>query len=250
MRSFPSVSVVLVLLPLAITACAKSQRAEPQPGSAAAAVVGALSPTPTAPVDDNDDDSVLSPKPASPTPVAAASGDACDAAIRHVSALLGETTGIPEEITRCRSERWRPEFLACMVQTPDLDTYASRCMKLLFSDADGLKVERVFAAGASRDGEPAAGKQDGDLVLYSDADRCGFLSRFRYPGEAVYLVCGNTVFAGPLTTPAEIEEVSESVLAQKRQAHDLRMSLMKQWPKFRTVRVYDSVGNDLGTEVR
>ncbi len=137
-----------------------------------------------------------------------------------------------------------------MTETPDIDTYASRCMKLLFSDADGLMVDRVFEPGASRDGKPPAGKQDGDLTLYSATDRCGFLTRIRYPGEAVCLVCGDTVFAGPLTTPAEIDEVSEILLAQKREAHDLRMSLMKQWPKFRTVRVYDSVGNYKGTEVR
>lgn len=223
----------MLLAILAATACQERRVDPPLPGTSAAVASGG---------------------PAATAPTAAAApgrtGDRCDAAIRHVSALLGETTGIEEDAGRCRTEAWPPEFVACMTTTPDIPTYASRCMKLLFSDADGLRVGRVFEPGASRAGDPPAGEQDGDLVLWDADDRCGFLTRKRYPGEAVYLVCGTTVFAGPLTTAEEIEEVSAEVSAQSRAGHELRMGLMEQWPKFRTVRVYDHTGRALGTEVR
>jgi len=174
--------------------------------------------------------------------------------IRHISALLKDTEeqGIQTEITRCRSEKWPADFLRCSADAPDIDTYGGRCMKLLFTD-DGLNVGRIFEAGdteARANAIPPAGEVDGDVVLYNSDERCGFLTRKRYPGEAAYVVCAQTVFAGPLTTPAEIEEVSQILLQQSRESHEMRMGLMKQWPKFRTVRVYDHTGRYQGTEVR
>lgn len=197
--------LVLVAIVVAAAACQERRVDPPLPGtsSATAASGGPAVAEPTAP---GTGPAAPGTAPAAGAPTAGSSGDGalCGPAVRHVSALMGETTGIDEEIERCRAEAWPPEFLTCMITIRDVGAYASRCAKLLFSDADGLRVGRVFEPGASRAGNPPAGEQDGDLVLWDADDRCGFLTRKRYPGEAVYLVCGSTVFAGPLTTVQEI----------------------------------------------
>ncbi len=185
-----------------------------------------------------------------PAPVAAADGDACAAAVAHIATLAEVPIDVAVETANCRSQRWPAAFLSCATTAPDTATYADACMKAVFPPDTRLEVKRRFDGVADNSAvTPPAGSQDGDFVVYSRDEGCGILWIVRPPGEAGYVLCGDTLMAGPLTTGTEIEDAFAELARLSRAGHDLQMELMKKWPTGRTVRVYDEVGNYVGEKV-
>ena len=238
---------------LTFAACTAKPAPVPAPAPAAeapaASLDNAIPDEPPEPIERADSP----PADDEPTAPGVDSADACTRAMTRVAAIAapaGHQVDIGVEAAACRSEGWPADFLACATTVTDLDGYLDSCFKRLFPPDTRLQVVRSFDVHDDNSAvEPKPGTLDGDFTVYNATDQCGVLTKKRGPGEAAYVLCGTTLMGGPLTTVKEVEAVYEEFSRISREGSNLRLKLMQNWPTFRTVRVYDSTGRDLGTRI-
>lgn len=90
------------------------------------------------------------------------------------------------------------------------------------------------------------GSRDGDYTYFRELENggtAGFLYTTR-PEEAVYVLWGGKVIAGPLKTVAQVEEVSAMLSNERNAEHETMMGIIRRYPTGQNVRyrVYDSDG--------
>ncbi len=111
-----------------------------------------------------------------------------------------------------------------------------------------LRQVRRIAVG--EDAEPTALTVDGDFLYYQSyslGTECGSLYKTA-PYEAVFVLCGEQVVAGPLTTGAQIEEVFAILSDRARSAHDATTAIINNYPTGGNTRyrIYDQHGRVVG----
>ncbi len=111
-----------------------------------------------------------------------------------------------------------------------------------------LRQQRRIAVGETVD--PPALTVDGDFLYFQShslGKECGSLYKSS-PHEAVFVLCGGEVLAGPLTTAAQIEEVFGLLSDRSKNAHDATMAVINNYPTGGNARyrVYDQHGRYLG----
>jgi hypothetical protein len=89
--------------------------------------------------------------------------------------------------------------------------------------------------------------RDGDYLYFQELSSGG-TAGFYYatkPEEAIYVLWGGEVIAGPLTTKAQVEEVTAKLSRDMQYEHEIRMSIINNYPTGGNVRtrVYDENGN-------
>ncbi len=192
-------------------------------------------------------DNVDPAKPvASGSPPAKADGDACEVSDKHVFKLMEASEkfkhlvtadAMAKEVSTCRTEAWPAPLVDCFTTASSVDEILEKCNKLAFSGELDMKPTRVV--------DPGGDSQEGDFVMFNKAERCGSMLKKRFGAEAVFVLCKGKVIAGPLTTPAEIEAVFAELSKLSANAHELTMSVMKNWPTKCSnckYRVYDENG--------
>jgi len=186
-------------------------------------------------------------KPSEPAaPTAKAGGDACEASAKHVFALMEASDkfkhlvtadAMAKEISTCRTEAWPAPLVDCFTKASNVDEILETCNKLAFTGELDLKPTREVPPGED--------SQEGDFVVFNKAERCGSMLKKKFGAEAVFVLCKGKVIAGPLTTPAEIDAVFAELSKLSANAHELTMSVMKNWPTKCSnckYRVYDENG--------
>lgn len=213
--------------------------------AAPAGPVPAASAEPTAESADEQGTSAAAVAP--PAGVAAPAEDACSRSVRAFRVLAAKedpeaAARLPpeeEDVQTCRAHAWPAAMLECTPRVASVAEFYASCAKLAFQGTVDLRPGRELPPGT----EPT---QDGDFVSYSTSDggRCGMLYKSVEPVEAMFVVCGDEVLAGPLTTVDEIQGVVAELSDQSRSAHDLRESIVRNWPSGggTRYRVYDSSG--------
>lgn len=197
-------------------------------------------------IEPTDKDPAKSNAGGSTAPTAKATGDACEASAKHVFALMEASEkhkhlvtpdAMAKEIAQCREEAWPAPLVDCFTKASSVDELLEKCNKLAFTGELDMKPLREVAPGED--------SNEGDFVVFNKAERCGSMLKKRFGAEAVFVLCKGKVIAGPLTTPAEIEAVFAELGKLSANAHDLTMSIMKNWPKGCVnckYRVYDENG--------
>lgn len=182
---------------------------------------------------------------------AAAPAGACEAAVAAFRTLASKTAtteqlaklpSVEQDVQACKDQAWPAALLACLPQVGSMDEYFSQCAKLAFGGTLDMHVQRELAPGT----EPTA---DGDYVLYHQGGdgKCGLLYKTVAPVSAMFVLCGNEVLAGPLTTVAEVTGVVREIAAGSRAGHDLRQRIVQNWPSGGGThyRIYDGNGRYL-----
>ena len=110
-----------------------------------------------------------------------------------------------------------------------------------------LAIVRSFDALADNSAvTPRPLSVGGDYVEFDRAARCGFLSYESRPGAddgAYFILCKGQPVAGPLTTAAQIREVTAALAARESQRHQLMQNIISQYPIAAAhYRVYDQGG--------
>jgi hypothetical protein len=124
---------------------------------------------------------------------------------------------------------------------------------LLFSSAAysqnrGVKLEIIRSYYALDEDKPDDMlKRHGDYLYFRELEEGG-TAGFLYvnePSEAIYVLWGGKVIAGPLTTAKQVREVAQTLSNEMEAEHKLRTSIIRTYPVGRTTRyrLYDSNGN-------
>ena len=216
-----------------------------QPGAAAA-------PAPTAPTAGmagaDNDEAGDEPAVGGGTP---ADDDACAAVVAHLAEVVQQDAAIAagfdpaKHRADCASKRATTSHLACLMKATTIPATAD-CDRAEFAGVDvPTDVGQEFGPGESRPG----GSQDGDYLMFRDTDgrSCGFLYREHHWAGAMFVMCGGAIISSPLTSPADIREVSALLSNQQRREHEIVKSIMDNYPYGRATKVYDQNGVYQGT---
>ncbi len=219
---------LLLLTVVLSTACGK--KADPESGSSSP-------PKPTEPV---------TPDPGKPAPKEPGAGHdvgaTCESAVKHVHELMAKSgddelagrvteSEIAKQISQCKSENWPPELLACSAGETSVDGVADRCNKLAFAGEIDLKAGREFDGAVDNSAaSPPVYELDGDTVIFNKSSRCAMAMKKRFGADAVFVMCGGKVIAGPLTTVTEIKSVMAEVQAESADASKLTQAIMNNYP--------------------
>ncbi|MDQ3751146.1 MAG: hypothetical protein M3367_19330 [Acidobacteriota bacterium] len=89
--------------------------------------------------------------------------------------------------------------------------------------------------------------RDGDYDWFKELEgggTAGYLFVTK-PREAIYVLWGGEVIAGPLTTEQQVKEVTAMLSKNMKSEHEMRMNIIKNRPTgiLGPVRVYDEKGN-------
>ena len=109
-----------------------------------------------------------------------------------------------------------------------------------------LEIKRSFYALDENRPEDLL-TQDGDYMYFKELESGG-TAGYLYvtkPQEAIYVLWGGEVIAGPLTTEQQVREVTAMLSNNMKSEHEMRMNIIKNRPTgiLGPVRVYDSKGN-------
>jgi hypothetical protein len=189
-----------------------------------------------------------------PPPIAQPAAPAgCRAAGERLAQISPDRFRADETTAACESERWVSTIVACIARsTSRADLQA--CEKALFAEVKlEFSPQRTFDIRQMTDvKDPPIFTLDGDLVTFrANGQHCGMIGVQQRPAYASFLVCGDKVLAGPLTTDIELKEAMELVTRagvaeinaemQVKQAElNLSRSVMQRWPSGGgTTTVYD-----------
>lgn len=114
------------------------------------------------------------------------------------------------------------------------------------SDEAKLVIKRsYYASDPNRPKDMLS--RDGDYLYFQELPEGGTAGFFysTEPQEAIYVLWGGEVIAGPLTTKAQVEEVTAKLTRDMQFEHEIRMSIINSYPTGGNVRrrVYDANGN-------
>ncbi len=180
-----------------------------------------------------------------------ADDDACAAVVAHLSEVVQQDPQVAADFdpgkhrANCASKRATTSHLSCLMKAETIAATAD-CDRAEFAGLEvPTDVGQEFGPGESRPG----GSQDGDYLAFrnSDGRTCGFLYREHHWAGAMFVMCGGAIISGPLTSPADIREVSALLADQQRKEHELVKSIMDNYPYGRATRVYDQNGVYQGT---
>ncbi len=185
-------------------------------------------PTPAA------DPAVEAAKPATPA--------TCETGLQRLYDAI-QKTGLPDEkaantpetladrIRQCKSQPWPPAMVSCMNQIDSVEAYMSRCYKAAFSGDIELKLVRELDASVDlSEAVPPVFAIEGDFVVFDKGAHCGLVSKKLLPVEAVFVVCGGRVLAGPFTTPAEVDQVAADLRAVVSAKGSVATEIPKKYP--------------------
>lgn len=219
----------------------------PSPGTPAGS--GTTPPAPTAAMAGADNDEAGDePAVGGGTP---ADDDACAAVVAHLAEVVQQDAEIAagfdpaKHRADCASKQATTSHLACLMKASTIPATAD-CDRAEFAGVDvPTDVGQEFGPGESRPG----GSQDGDYLMFRDTDgrKCGFLFRERHWASAMFVMCGGAIISGPLTSSADIREVSALLSNQQRREHEIVKSIMDNYPYGRATKVYDQNGVYQGT---
>jgi hypothetical protein len=180
-----------------------------------------------------------------------ADDDACAAVVAHLAELVQQDAEIAagfdpaKHRADCASKRATTSHLACLMKASTIPATAD-CDRAEFAGVDvPTAVGQEFGPGESRPG----GSQDGDYLMFRDTDgrKCGFLFREHHWASAMFVMCGGAIISSPLTSAADIREVSALLADQQRREHEIVKSIMDNYPYGRATKVYDQNGIYQGT---
>ena len=94
-----------------------------------------------------------------------------------------------------------------------------------------LEIKRSFYALDENKPEDM-GSRDGDYTYFmelEDGGTAGFLYKAK-PREAIYVLWGGKVIAGPLTTAEQVKKITEILSDQMKDEHEMRMTIINKFP--------------------
>ena len=99
------------------------------------------------------------------------------------------------------------------------------------SDTTDLTIKRTYYAADPN--KPAdMGSRDGDYTYFRELEgggTAGFLYKAK-PQEAIYVLWGGKVIAGPLTTEEQVRKVTEQLADQMKDEHETQMTIINNYP--------------------
>jgi len=109
-----------------------------------------------------------------------------------------------------------------------------------------LEIKRSFYALDENRPEDMM-TRDGDYDYFKELEDGG-TAGFYYstkPQEAIYVLWGGEVIAGPLTTEQQVKQVTAMLSKNMKSEHEMRMNIIKNRPTgiLGPVRIYDEKGN-------
>lgn len=107
-----------------------------------------------------------------------------------------------------------------------------------------LEIIRTFQIGEKPDDGDS---RHGDYTVMKNLANGGTVGSLHLyePREAIFFLWDGEVYAGPLTTVAQVEEASMTLSRELKSGHETRMDIMRNYPtgQKKVRRVYDSEGN-------